>query len=145
MREVCKDIRIGKILIQNEEITSEPCLIYCKLPPNISQRKVLLMDPLIGTGATAMMAIRVLLDHNVPEENIHFLTLIAAPTGIHTIAYAFPSVKIITTSIDDCVNEQYFILPGIGNFGDRYFGTDLKDDEEFDDMFLLPPPKQNFE
>src|SRR3990167_8124910 len=112
-------------------------MIYCKLPPNIASRHVLIMDPMIGTGATAMMAIRVLLDHNVPEENIIFLTLISAPVGIHTIAYAFPSVKIATTSVDDKVSDQYLILPGVGNFGDRYFGTE-NDDE--DDDFILPPP-----
>lgn len=119
-------------------------MIYCKLPPNIAARHVLLMDPMIGTGATAMMAIRVLLDHGVPEANIIFLTLMSAPTGIHTIAYAFPSVKIVTTSVDDTVNEQYFILPGVGNFGDRYFGTDDHvDDEEFiPDNFVLPPPAE---
>jgi uridine kinase len=114
-------------------------MIYCKLPPNIATRYVLLMDPLIGTGATAMMAIRVLLDHNVPEENIFFLTLIAAPTGINTLAYAFPSVKIITTSIDDCLNEKYFILPGAGNFGDRYFGTERNDEDDIsEDVLILP-------
>jgi len=139
LREVCKDIRIGKILIQSSPITLDPEMIYCKLPPNIATRYVLLMDPLIGTGATAMMAIRVLLDHNVPEENIFFLTLIAAPTGINTLAYAFPSVKIITTSIDDCLNEKYFILPGAGNFGDRYFGTERNDEDDIsEDVLILP-------
>jgi len=140
LREVCKDICIGKILIQSDPSTSEPAMIYCKLPTNISTSRVLLMDPMIGTGATAMMAIRVLLDHNVPEENILFLTLMAAPIGVHTIAYAFPHVKIITTSVEDRVNELYYILPGVGNFGDRYFGTDDPDLDTEPDVLILPPP-----
>lgn len=99
-------------------------MIYAKLPRDIQKYYVLLMDPTIGTGATAMMALRVLLDHNVPEDRILFLTLIAAPQGVHTLAYAFPHVKIITTCVDRKVNSQFFVLPGVGNFGDRYFGTE---------------------
>ena len=115
-------------------------MIYCKLPAEIMKKKVFLMDPMIGTGATALMAIRVLLDHNVKEENIFFLTLLATSTGIHNIAYAYPNVKIITTSDEDRVNDHYFILPGVGNFGDRYYGTENEiDDSDSDfDEFLLP-------
>jgi uridine kinase len=118
-------------------------MIYCKLPTDIASRRVLLMDPMIGTGATAMMAIRVLLDHNVPEENIIFLSLMAAPTGLHTIAYAFPAAQIAVTSVSDAVSDHYFILPGVGNFGDRYFGTDESghfEEDEGPDILILPPP-----
>ncbi|KJE92953.1 uridine cytidine kinase [Capsaspora owczarzaki ATCC 30864] len=123
LRDVCKDIRLGKILIQTDEETGEPQLHYCKLPKRLAGAHILLVDATIATGAAAMMAIRVLLDHDIPEENIMFLSLIAAPSGIHNLAYAFPKVKIITTEVDREVNEQFHIIPGIGNFGDRYFGT----------------------
>lgn len=123
LRDVCKDIRLGKILIQTDEETGEPQLHYCKLPKHMGNSHVLLMDATIATGAAAMMAIRVLLDHDVPQENIMFLSLIAAPSGIHSVAYAFPKVKIITTEVDREVNEQFHIIPGIGNFGDRFYGT----------------------
>lgn len=123
LQEVCKDIRIGKLLIQTSPVTREPLLVYSKLPRDISQRYVLLMDPMIGTAATALMAIRVVLDHGVPEDHIFFLTLVTAPEGIRTIAYAFPQVKLFTSAIDKEVTSNYFILPGMGNFGDRYFGT----------------------
>ena len=66
-----------------------------------------------------MMAIRVLLDHDVPEENINLVSLLMAESGVHTIAYAFPHVKIVTTAVDPEINDKFHVLPGIGNFGDR--------------------------
>jgi uridine kinase len=123
LREVCGGIPILKLLIQSDE-KKEPRLFYCKLVKDLSQRKVFLLDPLLGTGATAMMAIRVLIDHGVEQENIFFLNLISSRQGIGAMSYTFPKIKIITTEIDDKLNEKYFIIPGIGNFGDRYFGTD---------------------
>ncbi|KAL9980499.1 hypothetical protein ACROYT_G009099 [Oculina patagonica] len=123
LESVCKDIRIGKILIQTNEETSEPELHYHRLPKDISEDHVILMDATVATGAAALMAIRVLLDHDVKEENILFLSLIAAESGVHTIAYAYPKVKIVTAAVDPEVNDKFHIIPGIGNFGDRYFGT----------------------
>lgn len=70
-----------------------------------------------------MMAIRVLLDHEVPEENIYLCSLLMATSGVHSIAYAYPKVTIVTTEVDPEVNEEFYIIPGVGNFGDRFFGT----------------------
>nr|XP_022316959.1 uridine-cytidine kinase-like 1 isoform X2 [Crassostrea virginica] len=123
--EVCKDIRLGKILIQTNLDTGEPELHYLRLPKDIKESHVMLMDATVATGAAAMMAIRVLLDHDVPEENITLLSLLMAESGVHSVAYAFPQVKIVTTAVDKEVNECFHIMPGIGNFGDRYFGTDF--------------------
>ncbi|XP_030839289.1 uridine-cytidine kinase-like 1 isoform X2 [Strongylocentrotus purpuratus] len=123
LSEVCKDIRLGKILIQTNNISGEPELHYLRLPKDIKKDYVILMDATVATGAAAMMAIRVLLDHDVPQENILFLSLLVAESGVQTVAYAFPKVKIVTTAVDKAVNENFHILPGIGNFGDRYFGT----------------------
>lgn len=87
-----------------------------------------------------MMALRVLLDHGVPQERILFLNLISSPEGISVVSYMFPKIKIITTEVDQGLNEKFYITPGftrrfqelnslgIGNFGDRYFGTELKTD-----------------
>ncbi|XP_065212106.1 uridine-cytidine kinase-like 1 [Planococcus citri] len=122
--DVCKDTRIGKILIQTNRVTGEPELYYLRLPKDIKDYKVILMDATVATGAAAMMAIRVLLDHDVPEENILIVSLLMAESGVHTIAYAFPQVRIVTTAVDPEVNEKFYVLPGIGNFGDRYFGTE---------------------
>ncbi|KAJ3053899.1 Uridine-cytidine kinase-like 1 [Rhizophlyctis rosea] len=123
LRSVVKDIPIGKILIQTDPSTGEPQLHYCKLPADIKDRYVLISDAQIATGAAALMAIRVILDHDVPEDRIIFLTLIAAPLGVHTIANAFPAVRIVASEVDKELDEWLHIVPGFGNFGDRYFGT----------------------
>nr|XP_046228696.1 uridine-cytidine kinase-like 1 isoform X1 [Scatophagus argus] len=125
---VCKDIRLGKILIQTNHDTGEPELHYLRLPKDISEDYVILMDSTVSTGAAALMAVRVLLDHDVAEDKIFLLSLLMAEMGVHSVAYAFPRVRIITTAVDKEVNDQFHIIPGIGNFGDRYFGTDAPSD-----------------
>lgn len=145
--DVCKDIRIGKILIQTNLHTGEPevliamyfaispflssylfQLFYLRLPKDIKDYKVILMDATVATGAAAMMAIRVLLDHDVAESNILIVSLLMAVSGVRCIAYAFPKVQIVTSAIDPEINDKFYVLPGIGNFGDRYFGTEPSDD-----------------
>ncbi|CAD5110994.1 DgyrCDS345 [Dimorphilus gyrociliatus] len=126
LTEVCKDIRLGKLLIQTNFETGEPELHYIRLPKDIGEHHVFLLDPTVATGAAAIMAIRILLDHDVPEDQIMLLSLIMAEVGVHSIAYAFPKVKLVTTAVDKEINDRFHIIPGIGNFGDRYFGTDTK-------------------
>ncbi|KAK1889120.1 Uridine-cytidine kinase-like 1 [Dissostichus eleginoides] len=125
---VCKDIRLGKILIQTNHDTGEPELHYLRLPKDLTEDYVILMDSTVSTGAAALMAVRVLLDHDVAEDKIFLLSLLMAEMGVHSVAYAFPKVRIITTAVDKEVNDQFHIIPGIGNFGDRYFGTDAPSD-----------------
>ncbi len=96
-------------------------LVYEKLPLDICDRYVMLMDPILGTGNTAKRAIQVLLSKGVEEKKIFFLTLIAAPEGIHHVCGTFPRVTVITSEIDSGINENFQVVPGIGEFGDRYF------------------------
>ncbi|XP_055366066.1 uridine-cytidine kinase-like 1a isoform X3 [Betta splendens] len=124
LRAVCKDVRIGKILIQTNLDSGEPELHYLRLPKDISEDHVILMDSTVSTGAAAMMAVRVLLDHEVQEEKIMLVSLLMAELGVHSVAYAFPKVKIITTAVDKRLDDCLHVIPGIGDFGDRYFGTD---------------------
>lgn len=91
---------------------------------------MILMDATVATGAAAVMAIRVLLDHDVAEDNIFVVSLLMAEPGVHSIAYAFPRVKIVTSAIDPEINDRFYVIPGIGNFGDRYFGTEPLNDLE---------------
>lgn len=133
--DVLKNVRIGKILIQTNPTTNEPevpldlllfrlmhdlivysllQLYYLRLPKDIKDYKVILMDATVASGAAAMMAIRILLDHEVPEENIMLCSLLMAVSGVHSIAYAFPKVLMITTEVDPEVNDKFYILPGIG-------------------------------
>jgi len=128
--QVTRDIRLGKILIQTNHVNSEPELHFLRLPQNIEEEHVILMDATVATGAAAMMAIRILLDHGVLQENIILTSLLMAETGIHTVAYAYPKVKLVTTAVDKTLDENFHIVPGMGNFGDRYFGTDKCEDED---------------
>uniref|UniRef100_A0A3B4YVN5 Uridine-cytidine kinase n=1 Tax=Seriola lalandi dorsalis TaxID=1841481 RepID=A0A3B4YVN5_SERLL len=133
LRAVCKDVRIGKILIQTNLDSGEPELHYLRLPKDISEDHVILMDSTVSTGAAAMMAVRVLLDHEVQEDKIVLVSLLMAELGVHSVAYAFPQVKIITSAVDKSLDDSLHVIPGIGDFGDRYFGTDGSDgwsDEE---------------
>uniref|UniRef100_A0A665TRM2 Uridine-cytidine kinase n=1 Tax=Echeneis naucrates TaxID=173247 RepID=A0A665TRM2_ECHNA len=124
LRAVCKDVRIGKILIQTNLDSGEPELHYLRLPKDISEDHVILMDSTVSTGAAAMMAVRVLLDHEVQEDKIVLVSLLMAELGVHSVAYAFPKVKIITSAVDKSLDDNLHVIPGIGDFGDRYFGTD---------------------
>lgn len=124
LRDVCPGIRIGKILIQRDETTKEARLYYTALPADIARRHVLLLDPVMATGGTALAALRVLTDLGVPEENIVFVNFITVPEGITAVCEQYPRVRIVTSAIEERLTEDAWMLPGIGDFGDRYFGTD---------------------
>ncbi|XP_074320469.1 uridine kinase-like protein 3 [Silene latifolia] len=123
LRACCKGIKIGKILIHREGDNGQQ-LIYEKLPQDIADRHVLLLDPILGTGNCAVQAISLLIKKGVPEGNIIFLSLISAPQGVHTVCKTFPRIKIVTSEIETGLNKDYRVIPGMGEFGDRYFGTD---------------------
>ncbi|CAJ0625692.1 5834_t:CDS:10 [Entrophospora sp. SA101] len=121
LRECCRSVRIGKILIQRDEETAKPQLYYAKLPPDISSRYVLLLDPMLATGGSALKAIEVLLEYGVLEDKILFLNLLCCPEGIKAVTEKYKKLKIITSFIDQGLDEKKYIIPGIGDFGDRYF------------------------
>lgn len=128
LRACCKGIKIGKILIHREGDNGQQ-LIYEKLPQDISDRHVLLLDPILGTGNSAVEAISLLIRKGVPESHIIFLNLISAPQGVHVVCRKFPRIKIVTSEIETGLNDDYRVVPGMGEFGDRYFGTDDDDDQ----------------
>lgn len=124
LRAVCRSIRIGKILIQRDKVTKLPRLYYAALPVDMAQRHVLLLDPMLATGGTALAAIQVLLDNGVAEEKIIFVNLITVPEGIAAVCQRHPRVRIVTAAIDERLNDDAYMVPGVGDFGDRFFGTD---------------------
>jgi uracil phosphoribosyltransferase len=126
LRAAWPSIRIGKILIQRDKATKLPQLYYSALPDDIAQRHVLLLDPMLATGGTALKAIQVLLDRGVAENNIVFVNLIAAPEGIAVVRRRHPELPIVTSAVERRLNQDAYMIPGIGDFGDRYFGTDGK-------------------
>ncbi len=124
VRDVCKDIKLGKILIQRNEETAEPILYYSKLPKDIANRHVLLLDPMLATGGSAITAIQVLIDKGVSEDKIIFINLISCPEGLENLTKTYPKVEIVTGFVDAKLNDKAYIIPGLGDFGDRYFGTE---------------------
>ncbi|KAJ8648120.1 hypothetical protein MRB53_001143 [Persea americana] len=125
LRACCKGIKIGKILIHGERNNGRQ-LIYENLPSDISGRHVLLLDPVLATGNSAVHVINLLISKGVPESDIIFLNLISAPEGIHCVCRNFPTLKIVTSEIDTALDEALHVLPGMGQFGDCYFGTDKR-------------------
>ena len=123
---VCPSLSSGKILIQRDEEDAEkrPKLFYVKLPNQIATRAgVLLVDPMLATGQSAGLAIRELLSRGVLEENIVFLNVVACPEGLDALFAAHPKIKVVTGAVDSHLNSSKYIVPGLGDFGDRYFGT----------------------
>lgn len=84
---------------------------------------MILADPMVATGGSAVKAVEVLRDAGVPTANIMFLSVVSCPEGLHLLGATFPEVKIVTAEVDKGLNEQKYIVPGLGDFGDRYFGT----------------------
>ncbi|GAB1314315.1 Uracil phosphoribosyltransferase, synthesizes UMP from uracil [Madurella fahalii] len=121
LRECCRSVRIGKILIQRDEETAQPKLFYDKLPDDIADRWVLLLDPMFATGGSAIMAVDVLKSRGVPEERILFLNVLASPEGIRNFATKFPKLRVVTAFVDQGLDEKCYIIPGLGDFGDRYY------------------------
>ncbi|KAK4645859.1 Uracil phosphoribosyltransferase, synthesizes UMP from uracil [Podospora bellae-mahoneyi] len=121
LRDCCRSVRIGKILIQRDEETAQPKLFYDKLPEDIADRWVLLLDPMLATGGSAIMAVDVLKSRGVPEERILFLNVLASPEGMKSFAEKFPASRVVTAFVDEGLDEKNYIIPGLGDFGDRYY------------------------
>lgn len=115
LRDCCRSIRIGKILIQSDEETMKAKVYYAKFPPDIYRRKVLLMYPILSSGNTVIEAVRVLIDHGVEPSHIILLSLFSTPHGAKSIIDEFPDITILTTEVDT-------VAPS--HFGQKYFGTD---------------------
>ncbi|XP_053229885.1 uracil phosphoribosyltransferase homolog isoform X1 [Podarcis raffonei] len=115
LRDCCRSIRIGKILIQSDEDTQRAKVYYAKFPPDIFRRKVLLMYPILSTGNTVIEAVKVLIEHGVQPNVIILLSLFSTPHGAKSIIQEFPDITILTT-------EVHPVAPT--HFGQKYFGTD---------------------
>lgn len=113
--------RVGHIGMYRDENTLEPQEYYCKLPEGIEDKLVLLCDPMLATGGSACDAIALLKKRGC--KNIKFMAIIGAPEGVSKVAEAHPDVNIYVSTLDRCLNENGYILPGLGDAGDRLFGT----------------------
>lgn len=113
--------KIGHIGMYRDPDTFEPHEYYCKLPSDITKREVIVLDPMLATGGSAIDAISQLKSKGVT--NIKFLCIIAAPEGLEALSKAHPDVQIYAAAKDDHLNEHKYIVPGLGDAGDRIFGT----------------------
>lgn len=113
--------KIGHIGLYRNEETLEPVEYYCKVPTDIAQRQVLVLDPMLATGGSAVDAITLLKKRGA--EKIKFVCIIAAPQGIDALRCAHPDVDIYCGAVDEKLNENGYIVPGLGDAGDRLFGT----------------------
>jgi len=123
LRSVCRAVRIGKILIQRNKDSDRRELIYARLPEDVASRHVILMDPVAASGKTVLRAMEILLEKGVPEENIVFVTLIASQPALLRLAKAYPATTICVGEVDTST-QNALVYPGLGQFGDRYFGTE---------------------
>lgn len=130
LQQVVKDPLMGTILI-NSDVINGPRLHFYRLPPKLTKdHYVLLLDPTIGSGNTLLMAIRLLLDHNVQQDHIIMVTICACHVGLCMVTHYYPKIHVVCAFLDEVLDEKGRIIPGIGHFGDRYYGTEKTGDEE---------------
>ena len=113
--------KVGHIGMYRDEETLEPHSYYCKLPEGIEDKFVMVVDPMLATGGSACDAIDLLKEKGC--KHIKFMAIIGAPEGVSKVAEAHPDVDIYVSTLDRCLNENGYILPGLGDAGDRLFGT----------------------
>ena len=113
--------KVGHIGLYRDEVTHEPHEYYCKLPDRINERLVIVCDPMLATGGSAIQAVDFLKDKGC--KNIKFMCIIAAPEGLDALRTAHPDIDIYVGNLDEKLNEDAYIVPGLGDAGDRIFGT----------------------
>ena len=113
--------KIGHIGLYRDPETHEPHEYYCKLPDPIDQRLIVVLDPMLATGGSAIEAVNFIKQHG--GKHIKFMCIIAAPEGLEKLATAHPDIEIYVGNLDRCLNENAYICPGLGDAGDRIFGT----------------------
>lgn len=121
MLELVPTAKVGHVGLYRDPDTHEPVEYYCKLPTDIEKRKVFVLDPMLATGGSAVAAVDFIKKKGAKD--IRFLCLIAAPEGIKALSEAHPDIDIYIAAKDDHLNENAYIVPGLGDAGDRLFGT----------------------
>ncbi len=113
--------KVGHIGMYRDPETKEPVDYYCKLPPDIPEREVIVLDPMLATGGSAIDAVSKIKKFN--PKGIKFMCILAAPEGIEAFTKAHPDVKVYCAALDEKLNDHCYIVPGLGDAGDRIFGT----------------------
>ena len=113
--------KVGHIGVYRDPQTLKPVEYYCKLPPDVCEREVIVIDPMLATGGSSVAAIDMLKRGGAKQ--IKLMCLVAAPEGVKVVNDAHPDVEIYTAAVDECLNDHGYIVPGLGDAGDRIFGT----------------------
>lgn len=113
--------KVGHIGVYRDPQTLKPVEYYCKLPPDVCEREVIVIDPMLATGGSSVAAIDMLKRGGAKQ--IKLMCLVAAPEGVKIVNDAHPDVEIYTAAVDECLNDHGYIVPGLGDAGDRIFGT----------------------
>ena len=121
MLDMIPAAKVGHIGLYRDPDTFEPIEYSCKLPADCDEREVFVVDPMLATGGSCVAAIQLLKDKGV--KNIRFMCIIAAPEGVERMKTAHPDVDLYIGALDDHLNEHKYIVPGLGDAGDRIFGT----------------------
>jgi uracil phosphoribosyltransferase len=119
--ELVPGARVGHIGLQRDERTAAASQYYAKLPPNLQDSYVLMIDPMLATGGSAVAALDML--SRAGARHIRLVCIVAAPEGVAAVERKYPDVPIYTPVVDQRLNDQKFIVPGLGDFGDRLYGT----------------------
>ena len=113
--------KVGHIGLYRDPETFKPVEYYCKLPSDVSEREIFVLDPMLATGGSAIAAIDFLKNHGC--RSIRMVNIIGCPEGVEAMSKAHPDVDIYLAGMDECLNDHAYILPGLGDAGDRLFGT----------------------
>ncbi|MEI4485893.1 uracil phosphoribosyltransferase [Frigidibacter sp. MR17.14] len=119
--ELIPAARVGFVGLYRDPETLQPVQYYCKVPSELEDRLTILVDPMLATGNSSVAAVDLMKEKGA--KNIRFLCLLASPEGIARMKEAHPDVPIVTASVDECLNDHGYIVPGLGDAGDRMFGT----------------------
>ena len=120
--DLLPDVSVGYIGLERDEETAVARSYYCKLPP-LSTRRVLILDPMLATGGSAVQAIEVVNAHGAPLKDLSLVCIVCAPEGVRAVEALDPEIKIFAAALDRELNVRKYILPGLGDFGDRLYGT----------------------
>lgn len=113
--------KVGHVGLFRDPETLEPVEYYCKMPPDIAERSVIILDPMLATGGSAAAAITLVKRYGVKQ--IKLMNILAAPEGIARVHQDHPEIEIYCAAVDECLNDHGYIVPGLGDAGDRIFGT----------------------
>lgn len=115
--------KVGHLGLYRNEETLEPVEYFCKLPNDLAERDMLILDPMLATGGSAVAAVEALVRRGAKVEQLRFLCLLASPVGLKRLSEAHPQLQIYTASVDERLDDNGYIRPGLGDAGDRIFGT----------------------